>query len=116
MERLITYDNHPNIIRSCGFVSNKQYCYIFSEFCRCSLDRSINLCSSKETEKDKSATNPTLINDSLHPFVDEKNCVENLAKNQPLDCHTKIIELDSIEIISTITEEARDVQTVENVA
>ena len=61
MERLITYDNHPNIIRSCGFVSNKQYCYIFSEFCRCSLDKSINFYSSKETEKDKSTTNPTLI-------------------------------------------------------
>ncbi|CAF2005512.1 unnamed protein product, partial [Brassica napus] len=23
------------------------------------------------------------LTDSLHPFVDEKNCVENIAKNQP---------------------------------
>ncbi|CAN7026036.1 unnamed protein product, partial [Brassica rapa subsp. trilocularis] len=34
----------------------------------CSLDKSINFYSSKETEKDKSTTNPTLIKNIVLDF------------------------------------------------
>lgn len=62
IDRLSSYDSHPNIVRSFGFVSDKQYNYICFELCKCSLDMLISFCSSKQTGGRKSAADPDLIN------------------------------------------------------
>ncbi|XP_048620414.1 serine/threonine-protein kinase/endoribonuclease IRE1a-like isoform X1 [Brassica napus] len=62
IDRLSSYDSHPNIVTSFGFVSDKQYNYICFELCKCSLDMLISFCSSKQTGGRKSAADPDLIN------------------------------------------------------
>lgn len=61
INRINSYDHHPNIVRSFGFVSDKQYGYICFELCKCSLDMLISFCSSKQTGGGKSAADPALV-------------------------------------------------------